>query len=240
MKLINDDCFVAMKEISDKAVDMILCDLPYGTTRNKWDKPLDIQALWKEYKRIIKDNGVIALFSQIPFTIDICNGGGYDILKYEYIWVKDNSTGFLNANKMPMKRHENILIFYKSLPVYNPQFERRGFNERKSITTGGQSSNYDGYKKVPVSHVENGYPIDIIQCKRDKEKIHPTQKPVNLCRYLIRTYTNQGDLVLDNCMGSGTTGVACVEECRDFIGIEKDAEYFKIAQERILRRLKND
>jgi DNA modification methylase len=237
IQLLHGDCLELMKDIPDKSIDMILCDLPYGTTRNKWDSVIPFDKLWEQYERIIKDNGAIVLFSQMPFTAKlICSN--LKLFKYEWIWEKDNSTGFLNAKKMPLKIHENICVFYKSPPCYNPQM-RKGFKPYK-CKHGAQSDNYGWHNKVwSVSDGER-YPVDLIKLNRDKSKIHPTQKPVALLEYLIKTYTNEGDIVLDNCMGSGSTGVACVNLNRSFIGMELEEEYFEIAKERICKAESKD
>lgn len=222
-----------MKDIFDKSIDMILCDLPYGTTKNKWDSIIPLDIIWKQYERIIKDNGVICLFAQSPFD-KVLGCSNLKLLRYEWIWEKDNGTGFLNAKKMPLKIHENILIYYKKQPIYNPQM-RKGFKSYK-CKQGSGSSNWN-YNENFGGHIteNNGerFPIDIIHFQRDKTKMHPTQKPIALLEYLVKTYTNEGDVVLDNCMGSGSTGVACVNTNRNFIGIELDENYFNIAKERI-------
>lgn len=224
------DCLEIMKDIPDKSIDLILCDLPYGTTRNKWDSVIPIDKLWEQYERIIKQNGAIVLFSQMPFSAELVHSN-LKLFKYEWIWQKDNGTGFLNAKKMPLKIHENILVFYKKLPIYNPQM-RKGFKPYK-CKQGRHSTNYGNYEQGYITK-SNGdrYPIDIINLKKDVG-LHPTQKPVALLEYLIKTYTNENDLVLDNCMGSGSTGVACKNLNRNFIGIELDEKYFNIAKERI-------
>ena len=224
------DCLELMKEIPDKSIDMVLCDLPYGTTKNKWDSVIPLNKLWKQYERIIKDNGAIVLFSQMPFSAELVHSN-LKLFKYEWIWQKDNGTGFLNAKKMPLKVHENILVFYKKLPLYNPQM-RTGFKPYK-CKQGRHSTNYGAYEQGHITE-SNGerYPIDIIKFKKDSG-LHPTQKPVELLEYLIKTYTNEGETVLDNCMGSGSTGVACINTNRNFIGYELDEKYFKIAEERI-------
>lgn len=230
-----------MEEIAEGSVDMILCDLPYGTTKNKWDSVISLDKLWNCYGRVIKPNGAILLFSQMPFTADLVWSNKNDF-RYEWIWEKSNATGFLNAKKMPLKKHENILVFYKKLPTYNPQM-RLGFNPYK-IKSGKQSENYG--EQVQVETVSNGerYPVDVLQfngvnmMSREK-KSHPTQKPVKLLENLIRTYTNSGETVLDNCMGSGSTGVACLHTGRNFIGIEVEQKYFDIAQEWIINEQKN-
>ena len=209
---------------------MILCDLPYGTTKNKWDSVIPLNKLWKSYERIIKDNGAIVLFSQMPFSAELVHSN-LKLFKYEWIWQKDNGTGFLNAKKMPLKIHENILVFYKKLPLYNPQM-RTGFKPYK-CKQGRHSTNYGAYEQGHITE-SNGerYPIDIIKFKKDSG-LHPTQKPVELLEYLIKTYTNENETVLDNCMGSGSTGVACINTNRDFIGYELNEEYFNIAQNRL-------
>jgi site-specific DNA-methyltransferase (adenine-specific) len=229
-KLMQGDCLELMKDIQDKSIDMILCDLPYGTTRNKWDSIIPLEPLWEQYKRIIKDNGAIVLTAQTPFD-KVLGASNLDMLRYEWIWEKTESTGFLNAKKMPLKKHENILVFYKKLPTYNPQFTK---GTPYSYQKDGISSDNYGDSKGTNKIINEGkrYPVSIITFKKDKG-LHPTQKPVALCEYLIKTYTNEGETVLDNCMGSGTTGVACKNLNRNFIGIELDEEYFKIAKERI-------
>lgn len=224
------DCLEIMKDISDNSVDMILCDLPYGTTRNKWDSIIPLDSLWGEYERIIKDNGAIVLFSQMPFSAELVHSN-LKLFRYEWIWEKDNGTGFLNAKKMPLKIHENIEIFYKKKPTYNPQM-RKGFKPYTQMSGRG-STNYGEQVRVKTVNDGDRFPIDIIIFQRDKEKVHPTQKPVELLEYLIKTYSNENDLVLDNCMGSGSTGVACVNTNRNFIGIELDEKYFNIAKQRI-------
>ena len=230
IELYHGDCLEVMKDIPDGSVDMILCDLPYGTTQNKWDSVIDLNKLWAEYTRIIKDNGAIVLFAQSPFD-KVLGYSNISMLKYEWIWKKENATGFLNANKSPMKIHENILVFYKHQCTYNPQM-REGFKSY-SMSNGKHSSNYGEQKEVIT--VSNGerYPVDIVEFNRDKDKLHPTQKPVELLKYLIKTYTNENEWVLDNCMGSGSTGVACCATNRNFIGIELNDKYFEIAKERI-------
>ena len=224
------DCLELLGGVQDMSIDLILCDLPYGTTRNKWDKVIDLDKLWEHYNRIIKDNGAIVLFSQQPFSAKLINSNP-KMFRYEWIWEKEQGTGFLNAKKMPLKSHENILVFYKKPPVYNPQM-RTGFKPYKAKQKSA-GSNYD--KSKPVVTISNGerYPLDVISFKREGKKLHPTQKPVALLEYLIKTYTNEGGLVLDNCMGSGSTGVAALELDRNFIGIELDKHYFDTATKRI-------
>ena len=230
-----------MPTLPDESLDMILCDLPYGTTRNRWDTRLDLDALWKEYKRLIKPRGCIALFAQTPFD-KMLGMSNIKMLKYEWIWEKPCATGFLNSKFAPLKCHENILIFSKSgagqtknpdkAMVYNPQFAEG----KPYICKAGasQSENYNPHSRDVVT-VSDGkrYPRDVIQFKPDTPKVHPTQKPVALLEYLINTYTDTGGRIMDNCMGSGSTGVACVNTKRDFMGIELDTKYFEIARDRI-------
>lgn len=230
------DCLEIMKDIPDKSIDMILCDLPYGTTANKWDVMLSLDELWKHYNRIVKDNGAILLFGSQPFTT-ILNYSNISNYRYEWIWVKNNSTGFQLANKRPLKKHELISVFYKKQPTYNPQ----GLIEYKKINKRGSTG-----ENLPEMSSNNyvqqwtNYPTQILEYKYDKQKLHPTQKPVALLEYLIKTYTNEGETVLDNCMGSGSTGIACVNTNRNFIGIELDEKYFNIAKERINNTVRED
>ena len=227
------DCLDLMKNIPDKSIDMILCDLPYGTTRNKWDKTISLIELWNVYNKIIKDNGAIILFSQMPYSATLVQSN-LKMFRYEIIWEKTQGTGFLNAKKMPLKIHENILVFYKNLPTYNPQM-RLGFKPYKTKSSLNSSYNYhNGIGNCLSKSDGERYPVDIIKFDYDrKDKVHPTQKPVALLEYLIKTFSNAGDTILDNCMGGGSTGIACVNTNRNFIGIELDETYFNIAKERI-------
>ena len=204
---------------------------PYGTTRNKWDSIIDLDLLWKQYERIIKDNGAIVLFAQVPFNI-ILGASNLKLLKYEWIWEKPQGTGHLNAKKMPLKKHENIMVFYKKLPTYNPQMEGDEVRTVKR-TQRKEIKNYGKFIDEEESVYRGRYPKDILKFNKDKDKIHPTQKPIALLEYLVKTYTNKNEIVLDNCMGSGSTGVACLNTNRKFIGIELDKEYFEVAKNRI-------
>ncbi|MGD1416484.1 DNA-methyltransferase [Bacillus stercoris] len=228
------DCLEGMKLIKDKSIDMILCDLPYGTTQNKWDSIIPLDKLWQEYNRIIKDNGAIVLTAQTPFD-KVLGNSNLKMLKYEWIWEKNRGTGHLNAKKMPMKSHENILVFYKKLPTYNPQMREGEPYIRKDCSKS--SLNKGNYGKTNESHTtisEGGrYPLSVINFNSVERTIHPTQKPVELFEYLIKTYTNEGELVLDNCMGSGTTAIACINTKRNYIGFELEEEYIKLINERI-------
>ena len=231
IELYCGDCLEIMKNIPDKSVDMILCDLPYGTTRNKWDTVIDLDLLWIQYERIIKDNGAIVLFAQVPFNI-ILGYSNLKLLKYEWIWEKEQGTGHLNAKKMPLKSHENIMVFYKKLPTYNPQMVGNEVRTVKTSRNKSKTTNYGDFIEIKESTYIGRYPKDIIKFNKDKG-YHPTQKPVALLEYLIKTYTNEGEIVLDNCMGSGSTGVACININRKFIGIELEEKYFEMAKNRI-------
>ena len=233
-KIYNEDCLEGMKRIPDKSVDMILCDLPYGTTRNKWDSIIPLDLLWEQYNRAIKDNGAIVLTAQTPFD-KVLGVSNLKHLKYEWIWQKDAGTGFLNAKKMPLKDHENILVFYKKPPTYNPQM-RTGFKPY-TTTKGHHGTNYGADKGATTVSDGERYPLTTMKFPRDSNKLHPTQKPVALFEYLIQTYTNENEIVLDNCMGSGTTAIAAINTNRNFIGFEMDENYHKLANERIEQHL---
>ena len=236
-KIYNEDCLVGMNDIPDKSIDMILCDLPYETTKNKWDLIIPLDELWNHYNRIIKDNGAIVLTAQTPFD-KVLGVSNLKMLKYEWIWEKTSATGHLNAKKMPMKAHENILVFYKKPPTYNPQ--KTTGHERKVSTAkhkrnSKNSSNYGESSATTYDSTER-YPRSVQLFSTDKQKssLHPTQKPVALFEYLIKTYSNEGETVLDNCMGSGTTAVACMNTNRNYIGFELDKDYYELANERII------
>ena len=226
----NEDCLVGMQRIPDKSIDMILCDLPYGTTRNSWDSVLPFNKLWEQYERIIKDNGAIVLTAQTPFDKAL-GTSKLEWLRYEWIWEKSNATGHLNANRMPLKSHENILVFYKELPIYNPQFT---YGKPYKATYSMHSSNY-GKQKDNIETVNDGYrfPRSVLFFNNEKDNFHPTQKPVELFEYLIKTYTNDEGVVMDNCIGSGTTAIACINTNRNYIGFEIDEEYYRKAIDRI-------
>jgi site-specific DNA-methyltransferase (adenine-specific) len=226
--LMLGDCLELMRNIPDGSVDLVLCDLPYGTTQNKWDSVIPFSALWPEYRRVC--NGAIVLTAQPPFD-KVLGASNLGMLKYEWIWRKSKPTGHLNAKLQPMKEHENVLVFYAKQPTYNPQ----GLVKKPvpTIRKGGDNGkNYGKSDKDALQEFE-GYPRSVLDIPSEGKPVHPTQKPVALMEYLIRTYTNEGDTVLDNCMGSGTTGVACMNTGRKFIGIERDPTYFEIAKARI-------
>lgn len=257
-KVIQGDCLEEMKRIPAKSIDMILCDLPYGTTQNKWDSIIDLKKLWKEYYRIIKDNGAIVLTSQGIFTAKLILSNEKDF-KYKVVWIKSKSTNFLNAKKQPLRKHEDICVFYKKQPNYTPQMSEgeaydKGF--RKKQLTGS----YGDFKSNHVKSSGSRYPTDVIAYEEERDDfvyvktaesegpvLHPTQKPIELGRYLIRTYTKPGDIVLDNACGSGSFLLAAIHEDRHFIGIEKNedgllhkvkqVDYIKICTDRIQETL---
>lgn len=232
--LIQGDCLVEMDKIADGSVDMALCDLPYGTTQNKWDSVIPLQQLWTQYKRVIKPNGAIVLFGSQPFTSRLIMSNEV-WFRYEIIWEKSRTTGFLDANRKPLKVHENICVFYQYLPVFNPQMTPTKRQTRKH--QANRAAMYGNHNAIEIDNGGKAYPQSLVYCANEGITDHPTQKPLEILRYLIRTYTNEGDTVLDNCMGSGSTLVACIEENRNGIGIEMDAHYFKVASERIQKEL---
>ena len=233
--LYNEDCLERMKSIPDKSIDLILCDLPYGTTQCKWDSVIPFSDLWSAYERIIKDSGVIVLFGTGIFSARlICSNE--KLYKYSLVWKKgERVSGFLNAKKMPLRNHEDIMVFYKKQPTYNPQFTEGKENHGRGtkIYTKDTTTLYNSHKQVDNDRGNLKYPKSILNFDKPHPNVHPTEKPVPLLKYLIDTFTNKGDLVLDNTMGSGSTGVACAYTDRRFIGIEKDENYFQIAKERI-------
>lgn len=240
--LINDDCFNIFPNIKDNSIDAIICDLPYGTTKCAWDSILPLDRLWDEYKRIIKDNGVIILFAQTPFD-KVLGVSNLEWLKYEWIWEKPQATGYFNAKKMPMKAHENILVFYNKLPKFFPQKTtgHKPVNRyTKRIDVCNKTEVYGKVSKETSGGGETDrYPRSVQVFSSDKQKnkldgtIHPTQKPLSLLEMLIKSYTEEGDLILDNTMGSGTTNLAALRLNRKSIGIEKDIKYFDIAVRRL-------
>lgn len=230
IELYHADCFDILPTLQDGSVDLVLADLPYGTTQCAWDTELPLEQLWAEYRRICR--GPVILFAQTPFD-KVLGTSNIRSLKYEWIWEKTNATGHLNAKKAPMKAHENILVFYDKAPTYNP-IKTFGHVRKTAKKMGCASPLYGKQNRNDSYDSTERYPRSVITFPSDKqrENFHRTQKPVDLCEYLIRTYTNPGDLVLDNCMGSGTTGVAAARSGRRFIGIEKDPEIFQIAEKR--------
>ena len=235
--LYNNDCLKILPTLPDHSIDMVLADLPFGTTKNQWDHIIPMDQLWEQYKRLLKVGGVVALFGDEPFSskLRLSNPKWY---RYDWYWTKNNATGFLNANRMPLKRVETISIFYPKLPLYNPQKEI-GYKPYTSMT-GSKTKNYGKFKSIKTVNDGSRYPTNVLAFNKVSKTIHPTQKPVDLLEYLIKTYTNEGMTVLDNVMGSGSTGVACKNLNRSFIGIEKDPDYFEIAKKRIEETKKND
>lgn len=237
IELYNADCLEQMKTISDHSIDFILCDLPYGTTKCSWDSVISFDRLWEQYNRIIKPNGAIALFGQEPFS-SLLRASNIKDYKFDWYWEKERPTNIFQIKRRAGKTIENICMFYKAQPTYNPQMTKHeGKLVTNKIKDGKLGKLVDDSERKPFEYVGNGtrYPTQLLHFQRDclKENYHLTQKPVALLEYLIKTYTNEGDTVLDNTMGSGSTGVACVRTNRNFIGIELDVNYFKIANERI-------
>ena len=233
-ELFHGDCLDRMSEIESGTVDLILCDLPYGTTQCKWDVIIPFEPLWEQYKRIAKPNAAIVLFGAEPFSSHL-RLSNLKLFKYDIIWDKVKGVGFLNAKKQPLRNHEIVSVFYKKQCTYNPQ-KTTGHNLKKS--SRGKHLQTDVYGQMKNDYVYSSserYPrsIQVFPTDTQNSSFHPTQKPVALCEWLIRTYTNMGDLVLDNCMGSGTTGVACINTGRKFIGIEKADDYFIVAENRL-------
>lgn len=247
IELYNEDCLDVMPNIPDNSIDMILCDLPYGTTPLTWDSTINIEILWEQYNRIIKDNGAVVLFGQEPFS-SFLRMSNIENYRYDWYWEKERLTNVFQVKKRCGKTVENIVVFYKKQCTYNPQMSKHigkkvnnkvGTDARWSVTQSGyeQKTKPYNYKDVGIRH-----PTQVLRFNREnnEEVVHPTQKPVSLLMYLIKTYTDKGNKVLDNCMGSGSTGVACVKTARDFIGIEIDKDYYKIATDRINLAIKNN
>ncbi len=239
LSLYNGDCLELMKEIPAKSIDMILCDLPYGVTRCKWDKEIDLKQMWIQYERIIKDSGVICLFAQTKFFIKLVNSNE-KLFRYDLVWDKVLVTGFLNANRQPLREHEQIAIFYKKQPTYNPQMGvGKPLHGKGNIKSENIKKNnvYGKFYKTP--DIRKGstekYPTSILRFQKlhSSKMIYPTEKPIKLLEYLIKTYTNENEIVLDNCMGSGTTGIACKNTNRNFIGMEINKDTFELAKKRL-------
>lgn len=235
--LYHGDCLEVMAQLPDASVDMILCDLPYGTTACKWDTVIPFEPLWAQYRRIAKRNAAIVLTASQPFTTALIASNMREF-RYCWVWDKERGSNFQNARRQPMKSHEDVCVFYRAQPVYTPQW---WYSTPYKVSGGVRSKAIEGLSGGSCANIHPGtesadgrrYPLSIVRLPRDSSRIHPTQKPVALMEYLIRTYTQEGETVLDNCMGSGTTGVACVNTGRKFIGIERDDKYFAIASERI-------
>ena len=237
VKLLQGDCLDLMKSIPDGSVDLVLTDPPYGTTQNKWDSIIDLELMWKEVWRVLKPNGACVLFSAQPYT-SVLVSSQLKNYKYEWVWVKNLKTGNLNARRMPMGGHETMQVFYKKPPTYNPQKRERTTEVKSGNKYNSKTENYGNQREVYVDRqsdlINPDTVIKDIKCVHNSSgKVHPTQKPVELMEYLVKTYTNESETVLDFTMGSGTTGVACINTDRKFIGIELDETYYNIAKERI-------
>jgi DNA modification methylase len=241
-KIFNEDCLEGMKRIPDKSIDMVLCDMPYGKTACKWDVVIDLEKMWIHINRIIKKNSAVILTSAQPFTsILVCSN--LKMFKYDWIWKKNKGVGHLYAKNQPLKDKEDILVFYKNKPTYNPQFTiGKPFGDKKGpdkISANG-SECYGKYKKINYPNKDGKrYPKQVIEFKVVERTIHPTQKPIALMEYLIKTYSNEGDTVLDFCMGSGTTAIAAINTKRNYIGFEKDKTYYDLSLDRIKSHLTN-
>ena len=243
-RIYNEDCLEGMKRIPDGSVDMILCDLPYGTTACKWDTIIPFEPLWEQYERVIKDNGAIILTAAQPFT-SVLVMSNPKIFRYQWYWNKNKVTGFANAKKQPLRNVEDIVVFYKKLPTYKPQgLIEINKTKKNGKSVGGEtlrkniedSSGKGSLRTSGHTYVQKytNYPRQALYINSESKTVHPTQKPVALFEYLIKTYTNEGETVLDNCMGSGTTAIASMRTGRNYIGFELDEEYYKVAQKRII------
>lgn len=243
--IFNEDCIEGMKRIPEGSVDMILVDPPFASTDNPWDKLIPPELMWEQFKRVTKENAAIVIFSQLPFAVDVINANR-KWYRYEWVWQKPMPVGFLNAKKMPLRTHENILVFYRQLPTYNPQWWYGKPYKKNAHPI--DCNCYGNMKWNMITELNNTdgkrCPVDVIKCnqppmgfntktKQPIRRNHPTEKPVDLLEYLIKTYTNEGETVLDACMGSGSTAVACVNTGRHFVGFETDKKYFEIALRRI-------
>lgn len=232
VQLWNEDCMETLKRLPDGSVDLMLTDIPYGTTQNEWDNLPHLAAIWFEWERILKPNGAWIFTAQQPIAADlIMSRRGF--FRYEWIWEKTQGTGHLNANRMPLKIHENILVFYRMLPTYNPQRIKSGKRIVKRNGEKAKTTNYGNFTEISKSEYDSFLPVDIIKFDRDAEQLHPTQKPLDLFRYLIKTYSNEGDIVFDGYSGSGTTAAACIKEKRHFIGSELNKEYYDLSVKRL-------
>lgn len=237
------DCIKLMNDIEDKSIDLILCDLPFQKTKNKWDKVIPFNKLWEQYNRIVKENGGIILFGQGSFYIDLVNSNR-ELFRYDLVWDKQLTTGFLNSNRQPLRKHEQIAVFYKKQPTYNPIFTKgqplhgKGNKYKTSNIKNQNYGKFESLEDYRKGSIEK-YPTSIISIRKvhPSKTIHPTQKPIELMQYLVETYTNPGEYVLDNCMGSGTVGIACLNSRRNFIGIEKDKDYYNLASNRIYKKI---
>ena len=235
IRLHNGDCLAGMSRIETGTVDLVLCDLPYGTTKCPWDRVIPFEPLWEQYRRVLKPRGALALFAAQPFATELINSAR-KLFRYDLVWEKGTAVGHANANRMPMRSHELVLVFYQRLPKYHPQglvpLEKPVVHRASGKKAG---SVYGGMKNASVQQFTN-YPRSVLHFASRWKRLHPTQKPVELLEYLVRTYTDPGDLVLDNCMGSGSTAVAALQAGRRFVGFETNPEYFAAACQRVDER----
>lgn len=235
IRMHNSDCLVGMSRIETGTVDLVLCDLPYGTTKCPWDRVIPFEPLWEQYRRVLKPRGALALFAAQPFATELINSAR-KLFRYDLVWEKGTAVGHANANRMPMRSHELVLVFYQRLPKYHPQglvpLEKPVVHRASGKKAG---SVYGGMKNASVQQFTN-YPRSVLHFASRGKRLHPTQKPVELLEYLVRTYTDPGDLVLDNCMGSGSTAVAALQAGRRFVGFETNPEYFAAACQRVDER----
>lgn len=237
-QIYNEDCLTGMKRLADGSIDAIICDPPYGTTDSTFDIRLPLDEMWAEFNRITKQNAAVVLFSQLPFAVDVINANR-KMFRYEWVWEKTLACGFLNAKKMPLRAHENILVFYRRLPTYNPQWRTGKAYIRAHADEKGGGVYQQRKAGVTVNDGKHYYPRDIVKftsiqsLSKTEPRYHPTQKPLALMEFLVKTYTNEWDTVLDATMGSGSTGVAAVRCGRRFIGFEKEKSFFEVSQRRI-------
>ncbi|MBR1805806.1 MAG: site-specific DNA-methyltransferase [Selenomonadaceae bacterium] len=243
-QIFNEDCISGMKKLDDGSVDAIICDPPFQTTDASWDIRLPIEEMWAEFNRVTKQNAAIVLFSQLPFAVDLINANR-KMFRYEWIWTKSKAVGFLNANRMPMRAHENILVFYRKLPTYNPQFRTgKPYVRIQDEEPRTRESVYQGRgSSITINDGNHYYPRDVLEYSQPttnnkmEPRFHPTQKPVDLMEFLVRTYTNEGELVLDSTMGSGSTGVACMKSRRRFVGFELNKKFYDVSRQRLERAI---
>jgi site-specific DNA-methyltransferase (adenine-specific) len=239
----NRDCLLetGMKSLKEKSISMVLCDLPFGMTKNTWDVVIPIPSMWENYNRLCNDKSVICLFGNQPFTSDLVVSNRKDF-RYSLVWEKNKFSDFLNAKRKPMKIHEDILIFYKKQPIYNPQYTIGEpyvrWNKQSAVDT---QTNYGKHKENHINNTDGKrLPTTVLKFNRIERPIHPTQKPVDLCEWLIKTYTNEGDMILDNCIGSGTTAISSINTLRDCVGFEKDKDYYEKCIKRIRDHINNN
>lgn len=239
-QIYNEDCLTGMDRLADGSIDAIICDPPFGTTDCDWDIQLPLDELWLQFNRVTKQNGAIVLFSQLPFAVDLINANR-KMFRYEWVWSKPQVRGILNANKMPLRCHENILVFYRRLPTYNPQFSTgKAYVRAQQAKERCGNTVYAGHgANITRNDGAHYYPRDVVEfaCpnsnSKEEPREHPTQKPLALMEFLVKTYTNRWETVLDATMGSGSTGVACINTSRNFIGFETNKKFYAISQARL-------